>query len=323
MSMRTRRLGKTELNLTTVGLGTWAIGGPWQFGWGPQQDDESIGAIVEALEDGINWIDTAPVYGCGHSEEVVGLALKQTSQKVYLATKCGLLWDEKREKVNCLKKNSVLKECDDSLRRLGVDVIDLYQMHWPEPEADMEEGWEAMNLLKEQGKVRYVGVSNCSIEQMKRMQRIAAIDSLQPPYSMMHRGIEDKIIRFCRENNIGIVVYSPMQRGLLTGKFDHEKLKQLAPDDHRHRSADFQEPRFSAALELVDRLKPLTQRKECSLAQLSIAWTLRWPEVTSAIVGARRSDQIAETSRAMNVELSELDIREIESYLNDFESKVS
>ena len=320
--MRTKQLGYTDLKLTTVGLGTWAMGGPWQFGWGPQDDGEAIAAILRALENGINWIDTAPVYGLGHSEELLGKALKQTSMKPFIATKCGLLWNEKREKVSCLKRESIRKECHASLKRLGVDVIDLYQIHWCEPDEDIEQAWEEMARLADQGKVRYIGVSNFNVEQIKRIQKIAPVASLQPPYSMLHREVEDELLGCCAENNIGVVTYSPMQRGLLTGKFSPERLSALPLDDHRRRSPDFHEPKFSATLELVDQLRNIAERNGRTLAQLAISWVLRRSEVTAAIVGARRSDQIDETTPASDWILADEDIEEIEQLLAKRQEKI-
>ncbi|MFQ6035908.1 MAG: aldo/keto reductase [Sedimentisphaerales bacterium] len=320
--MQKRRLGNTELNLTTVGLGTWAMGGPWQFGWGPQDDNEAIATILTALDKGINWIDTAPVYGLGHSEELVGKALKQTSPKPLLATKCGLLWNEKKEKVNCLKRESIRKECHASLRRLGVEVIDLYQMHWPEPEQDLEQAWEEMAKLVDEGKVRYIGVSNFNIEQIERIRKIHKVASLQPPYNMLHREVEDGLLQYCAQNNIGVIAYSPMQRGLLTGKFSQERLAALPIDDHRRRNPDFHEPQFAATLELVDKLRPIAQRNGKTLAQLAISWVLRRPEVTAAIVGARRPQQIAETAPASDWNLSEKDSKEIEQLLAERQAKL-
>jgi aryl-alcohol dehydrogenase-like predicted oxidoreductase len=321
--MQKRQLGYTDLKLTTVGLGTWAMGGPWQFGWGQQDDSEAIAAILAALEKEINWIDTAPVYGCGHSEELVGKALKQTRQKPFIATKCGLLWNSKREKVSCLKSKSIREECHASLKRIGVEVIDLYQMHWPEPDEDVEQAWEEMARLAKEGKVRYIGVSNFNIEQIKRIQKITPVASLQPPYSMLHREVEDELFSYCVENNIGIVVYSPMQRGLLTGKFSQERLAGLPADDHRRRMPDFQEPQFSATLQLVDKLRPIAERNGRTLAQLAISWVLRRTEVTAAIVGARRPEQIAETAPASNWTLSQEDIEEIEQLLTERKKKIN
>lgn len=313
--MHVRKLGYTDLELTTVGLGTWAMGGPWLYGWGPQDDNEAIGAVLTALEKGINWIDTAPVYGLGHSEELVGKALKQTSQKPLIATKCGLLWSEQNQRIPCLEAKSIRQECHTSLKKLGVDVIDLYQMHWPQPDEDIEKGWEEMAKLAEEGKVRYIGVSNYSVEQIKRIQKIAPVASLQPPYSMLHREAEDELLSYCAENNIGVVAYSPMQRGLLTGKFSQERLGALSLDDHRRKNPDFQDPQFTATLQFVDELRPIAERNGRTLAQLAISWVLRRPEVTAAIVGARRPEQIVETAPASDWVLSREDIDEIEQLL--------
>lgn len=320
--MQTRNLGNTGLELTTIGLGTWAMGGPWQFGWGPQDDDEAVAAIVKALDTGINWIDTAPAYGLGHSEELIGQALRRTGAKPFIATKCGILWNERKEKVTCLKKRSIRKECHDSLKRLGIDVIDLYQMHWPDPDEDAEEAWEEMVRLKEQGKVRYLGVSNFAVEHLDRVRRIREPVSLQPPYSMLHREAEDELLGYCAANNIGVVAYSPMQRGLLTGKFSRERLAELAVDDHRRRNPDFQEPQFSATMQLVEKLRPIAGRTKRPLAQLAIAWVLRRAEVTAAIVGARRPAQIEETAPAGDWSLGEKDIKEIEVLLAERQAKI-
>jgi len=328
--MRTRRLGNTDLELTVVGLGTWAIGGPWQYGWGPQDENEAIAAILKAIDLGINWIDTAPIYGCGRSEELVGKALKQTKVKPIIATKCSLLWNDKREKIGCLKAESIRKECEESLKRLGVEVIDLYQMHWPDPEKDIEEGWEEMARLQKQGKVRYIGVCNYNTAQLDRIRKIAPVISLQPPYSMIRRGVEAELLPYCAKNNIGVVAYSPMQRGLLTGKFSKKRLSELAPDDHRLKSGDYQEPEFSATLALVDKLRPIAEKNKRTLAQLAVAWVLRRPEVTAAIVGARKPSQIAETASVAGPEsgeagwiLSKNDIAEIEKLLAERENKLA
>ena len=321
--MQKRQLGNTALKLTTVGLGTWAMGGPWQFGWGPQNDDEAIAAILTALDKGINWIDTAPVYGLGHSEELVAKALRQTKHKPYIATKCGLLWNEKREKVPCLKSKSIRKECQQSLKRLAVDVIDLYQMHWPDPQEDIEQAWGEMAKLADEGKVRYIGVSNFNVGQIERIRNIYPVASLQPAYSMLHREVEDKLLEYCAQLNIGVIAYSPMQRGLLTGKFTHERLASLAPDDHRRSNPDFQEPRFSTTLELVEHLKKIAKRNRKTCAQLAISWVLRRSEVTTAIVGARRPEQVAETVQASGWNLSRKDIAEIEQLLDAFQKKAT
>jgi len=321
--MQIRQLGYTDLKLTTVGLGTWAMGGPWQFGWGPQDDDEAVAAIPAALETGINWIDTAPVYGLGHSEELVGKALKQTSQKPIIATKCGLLWNEKKEKVSCLKSQSIREECHASLKRLGIEIIDLYQMHWPEPDEDIEQAWEEMATLVQEGKIRFLGVSNFNVEQIKRLQKIHPVASLQPPYSMLHREVEDELLDYCAQNNIGVVAYSPMQRGLLTGKFSQERLANLPVDDHRRRNPDFHEPQFTVTLELVEQLRPIAERNGKTLAQLSISWVLRRPEVTAAIAGARRPGQILETAPASDWDLSKEDIEQIEQLLAERQAKLN
>jgi len=313
--MQTRHLGKTDMRLTPVGLGTWALGGPWEYGWGPQDDEEAVGAILEALDQGVNWIDTAPAYGLGHSEELVGRALRQTRHKPYIATKCGILWNERKEKVVHLKRDSIRRECHDSLRRLGVERIDLYQMHWPDPDPDIEEAWEEMARLQKEGKVRCIGVSNFSVAQMERVAKIHTISSLQPPYSMLRRDAERELLGYCAKHGIGVVVYSPMQRGLLTGKFDYERLAALAPDDHRRRVADFQEPQFSATMELVEGLRKIAQRNGRTVAQLAVSWVLRRPEVTAAIVGARRPGQIVETAPASDWNLGKEETEEIEKLL--------
>jgi len=321
--MRTRRLGNTDLELTVVGLGTWAMGGPWQYGWGPQDEGEAIAAILKAIDLGINWIDTAAIYGCGRSEELLGMALKKTKIRPIIATKCSLLWNEKKEKIGCLKAESIRKECEDSLKRLGVEVIDLYQMHWPDPEKDIEEGWGEMARLQKQGKVRYIGVCNYNTTQLDRIRKISAVASLQPPYNMNNRGVEKDLLGYCEKNNIGVVTYSPMQRGLLTGKFSKKRLSELAPDDHRLKSGDYQEPEFSATLALVDKLRPIAERNKRTLAQLAIAWVLRRPEVTSAIVGARKPSQIAETAPAADWQLTKNDIAEIEKLLAERKNKLA
>jgi aryl-alcohol dehydrogenase-like predicted oxidoreductase len=320
--MRTKRLGNTDLELTVVGLGTWAMGGSWQYGWGPQDEGEAIAAILKAIDLGINWIDTAPIYGCGRSEELLGIALKKIKSKPIIATKCSLLWNDKKEKINCLKPDSIRKECEASLKRIGVDVIDLYQMHWPDPDNEIEAAWEEMARLQKQGKVRYIGACNYNVVQLDRVRKVAPAASLQPPYNMNNRGIEKDLLGYCAKNNIGIVAYSPMQRGLLTGKFSKKYLATLAPDDHRLKSGDYQEPEFSATLALVDKLRPIAERNKRTLAQLAIAWVLRRPEVTSAIVGARKPSQIEETAPAADWVLSKTDIAEIEKLIAERENKL-
>ncbi|MBN2181367.1 MAG: aldo/keto reductase [Sedimentisphaerales bacterium] len=319
--MQKRKLGKTDLVLTTVGLGTWAIGGPWEFGWGPQDDDEAVGAIIAALDSGINWIDTAPAYGLGHSEELVAKALKQTDHKPIIATKCGIPWNEKKEQAACLKKESIRTECHNSLKRLDLEVIDLYQIHWPTPDQDVEEAWEEMLKLRDEGKVRYLGVSNFNIEQLERIGKTEPAVSLQPPYSMLHREVENELLDYCAQNEMGVLAYSPMQRGLLTGKFSPQRLASLAPDDHRKRHPDFQEPRFGATLKLVEQLKKIAEHSGKTCAQLAISWVLRRDEVTAAIVGARKPSQIIETAPASDWNLSDEDIQEIEKLLAEYVTK--
>lgn len=316
--METRKLGYSDLQLTPVGLGTWAIGGGDNpYGWGPQDDQDSIATIRRALDLGINWIDTAAGYGKGHSEEVVGQAIAGRRDEVIIATKCGILWQEDGSDIyGHLKADSIRREVEASLRRLQVEVIDLYQIHWPMPDEDIEEGWGTIAELVKEGKVRYGGVSNFSVDQLKRVQAIHPIASLQPPYSMLARDIEPEIMPFCAENNIGIVVYSPMQAGLLTGKMTKERVAQLPDDDWRKaKSPQFQEPELSLNLALVEELRPLAERNSRSLAELAIAWVLRRPEVTSAIVGARRPSQIEQTVGAGEWSLSAEEIAEIEALL--------
>ncbi len=317
--MHTRQLGTSDLHLTTVGLGTWAHGGSgWRFAWGPQDDRESIAAIHRALDLGINWIDTAAVYGFGHAETVLGRALRERSDRheVIVATKCGRVWDEGNPMpYGRLTAASVRRECEDSLRRLGIDVIDLYQIHWPDPEADIEEAWTTIAELIEEGKVRYGGVSNFNVDQMERVRRIHPITSLQPPYSMLRRDVEAEVLPYCARHGIGVIAYSPMQAGLLTGKFSKATVERLPEDDWRKRSPFFTEPQLSVNLALVEKLRPIAERHGRTLPQLAIAWVLRRPEVTAAIVGARRPAQIEETAPAGDWRLGEEDIAEIDALL--------
>ena len=313
--MRTRRLGQSDLDLTVIGLGTWAIGGPWQFGWGAQDDADSIRTILKALDTGINWIDTAPIYGCGHSEYIVGLALRETSDRPFVATKCGLVWNDKRQKINCLDYDSIIQECEDSLIRLGVEVIDLYQLHWPVPDEKIEEAWSAMAKLIEQGKVRHLGGSNFNLDQLNRVSNMHPVSSMQNPYSMLRREIEDEVIPHCGNNNVGMLAYSPMGKGLLTGKFSSSHLETLSPDDHRLNDALFTGQAFEKNLAIVDALKPIAARHDKTLAQLAVAWVLRNDAVTAAIVGARKEKQIEETVGAGDWVLGEDDIAEIETIL--------
>jgi aryl-alcohol dehydrogenase-like predicted oxidoreductase len=313
--VRTKKLGNTDLELTTVGLGTWAFGGPWQWGWGPQDDDDSVRTLRAALDNGINWLDTAPIYGHGRSEEVIGMALEDIADKPIVATKCGLLWDQANETINCLKAESIRKECHQSLKRLRIETIDLYQIHWPSPEEDIEQGLAEMVKLQQQGKIRYIGVSNFTDEQIRRAQKVADIVSLQPPYNMLRRDTEKELLPYCEKNNIGVVAYSPMQRGLLTGKFSAERVANLPEGDHRKNNPDFKEPAFSATLELVENLKPIAERNGITLAQLAVSWVLSRKEVTAAIVGARKPEQPKETAPASDVDLSPETIEEIEELL--------
>ncbi|MCA9213586.1 MAG: aldo/keto reductase [Planctomycetales bacterium] len=314
--MRKRALGASGLELTTIGIGTWAIGGgDWKFGWGQQDESEAIAAIIRGIELGINWIDTAAVYGNGQSEVLVGRALKQLTSKPIVATKFGRVIQPDGSISAIIKRESVIAECEASLRRLDVEAIDLYQMHWPEPDADIEEAWQTMIDLKTQGKVRNIGVSNHSPEQMARLHAMHPVASLQPPYNMFARGIEDKTLSFCGENGIGVVCYSPMCKGLLTGKFSADRAAILDETDHRSRDPKFKSPLLEVNLSCVDRLRPIAERAGKTLAQLSIAWTLRRPEVTSAIVGARRPDQIEDTAVAGDWELSDQETAEVESAL--------
>jgi len=322
--MRTKRLGNTDLELTAVGLGTFAIGGPdWDAGWGPQDDHDSITAIQKALDVGINWIDTAPVYGLGKAEEMVCEALRGVKEKPIIATKLGLVWDENRAISHRLKKESVRKEVEASLERLGIDAIDLYQIHWPIPDEDLEEAWTEMAALVEEGKVRYIGVSNCSVEQMERLQSILPVASLQPSYSMIIRDIEKDILPYCGTKNIGVIPYSPMQRGLLTGKYTKESIQKLDRKDHRLGEPYFQEPEFSVNLHFVDQLKPIAARNGRSLAQLAIAWVLRKPEVTAAIVGVRRPSQVDEIVKAGDWILSKDDTNEIDKLLKERDEELN
>lgn len=311
-----RKLGNSDLHLTALGIGAWAIGGAgWAFSWGDQDDNESVAAIHAGLDAGLNWIDTAAVYGLGHSEEVVGQALKGRSKKPYIFTKCERAWNDERKIVPSLKAASIRKECEDSLRRLQVDVIDLYQVHWPEPDADLEEGWTEMARLKEEGKVRSIGVSNFSVDQMKRAMKIAPITSLQPPYSMLVRKIEPEILPFVKANGIGTIVYSPMRAGLLAGKMTRERAESLPANDWRSRDKDFQEPNLTRNLALVDLLVKIGERHGKAPGEVALAWALHNPAVTAAIVGLRKPDQVNGTVGALDFKISDADMGEIETFL--------
>ena len=317
--MHTRQFGKTELQITPLGLGTWAIGGGnWEFAWGEQDDKESISTIHRALELGINWVDTAAVYGLGHSEEIVGQALKEYGgERPYVFTKCSQVWNDKREVSHSLKADSIRREAENSLRRLQVEAIDLYQMHWPSPEADIEEGWGAMAQLKKEGKVRYIGASNFNVEQMQRAERIAPIDSLQPPYSLIHPDVEKDVLRYCEQQNIGVIVYSPMMSGLLTGTMTSERVQNMPDDDWRKRDPDFQEPRLSRNLALADLLSDIGFPHNMPPGAVAVAWALRNPEVTGAIVGGRHPQQIEEIIPAAEFRLSESELEQINKFLQE------
>ena len=316
--MQSVRFGRTDMEITRIGFGSWAIGGGgWRAAWGPQDDDEAVGAIRRAVELGMNWIDTAAVYGLGHSEKLVARALKGVSDRPYVFTKCSQVWDESGNISNNLKQDSVKRECEESLSRLQVEAIDLYQIHWPRPDEDIEEGWEAMAELKEEGKVRHIGVSNFDVEQMERIREIAPVETLQPPYNMLKRGIEDEILPYCQENDIGVIAYSPMRSGLLTGKMSPERVANLPADDWRRNSSDFQEPRLSRNLELVSLLEEIGVEHGRSPGEVAIAWTLRHQAVTAAIVGGRRPDQVDGIIGADDFRLSDDELDRIEAFLTE------
>jgi len=315
--LETRQLGTTDLNFTTMGLGTWAIGGPWDWGWSKQSDEDSIATIQHAIDLGINWLDTAPCYGLGHSEEIVGKAVKGRRDRVLIATKCGLVWDDRASgKVRgWLKSDSVRREVEASLRRLAVDVIDLYHIHFPDPDEDIEHAWNEMNKMVDEGLVRYVGVSNFNPAQVDRVRRMHPVASHQPPYSMLQRDIENELLPYCSDSGIGVIVYGPLQAGLLTGKFTRDKVSALAPDDWRNRSEHFRGKQLTRNLIVVDQLRPVAADLGLTLAQLAIAWTLRRPEVTSAIVGARTPDQIEQTVVGADAQIPDETAAEIEKIL--------
>lgn len=297
--MQRNKLGWTDLELTRVGLGTWAIGGgDWTFAWGSQDDDQSIVTIHAALDEGINWIDTAAVYGLGHSEEMVGKAIAGLAEKPIIATKCGRRWTADGQIYGDLSTDSIIQEAEASLRRLNIETIDLYQIHWPDPPEAIEEAWKAIGLLIDAGKVRYAGVSNFSPSQMGSVQSLHPVASLQPPYSMLNRKVEDETLGFCADHDIGVIAYSPMQKGLLTGKVTEAWVDLLPDDDHRRRDSQFQPPELAANMALAEGLSRLATESGHTAAQLAIAWVLRRPEVSAAIVGARRPDQIKETAEA-------------------------
>jgi aryl-alcohol dehydrogenase-like predicted oxidoreductase len=313
--MQTRRLGASDLQITPIGVGAWAMGGGgWQFAWGAQDDDESIAAIHAALDKGINWIDTAAIYGLGHSEEVVGKALAGRSGKPLVFTKCGIVWDERREPNRTIQPESIRKEVEQSLRRLQVDVIDLYQIHWPEPDNLVEAAWTTMAQLQQEGKVRYIGVSNFNVDQMRRAQAIAPITSLQPPYSMISPEIEKEILPFTQANNIGVIVYSPMKSGLLSGAMTRARIAAMPDDDFRQRTPNFKEPLLSRNLELAGLLATIGRRHGRTAGEVAIAWTLRHPGVTGAIVGMRSAKQVDGVIGAADFRLATEELAEIEQF---------
>lgn len=315
--MQTRQLGNSDLQITPLGIGAWAMGGGgWQFAWGPQDDDASVRAIHAALDAGLNWIDTAAVYGLGHGEEVVGRALEGLSRKPYVFTKCARVWGEDRQIRKSLKRDSVRRECEESLKRLKVDAIDLYQIHWPEPDEEVEEGWETLVRLKEEGKVRWIGVSNFSTAHMERVSAIETPASMQPPYNILRRQIEGDQLAFCKAHNVGVLVYSPMQSGLLSGRMTKERLAAMPADDHRQRTPYFQEPQFSRNLALVELMREIGGRHGRTPGEVAIAWTLRLPEITAAIVGIRSVEQVAGVIGAAEFRLTEAEVAELEAFLS-------
>jgi aryl-alcohol dehydrogenase-like predicted oxidoreductase len=310
--MKTKKLGKTGLNISKIGLGTWAIGNK---DWGHQKDEDSISTIECALELGLNWIDTAPSYGCGYSEEVIGNTIKE-SNKPYISTKCGTLWDKDGIFFSHIKKKSIYSEVEDSLKRLKLDAIDLYQIHWPKPKEDVEEAWRTVADLVKDGKVRYAGVSNFNAEQIQKIQKIHPVSFVQVPYNMLERGIEKELLSYCHKNNLGVIVYGSMRRGTLTDKFTKEWVKNLSEDDHRSTNWRFKEPELSANLELNKDLRNIAKENNITLSQLAISWVLRRPEITAVIVGARHPYQIKETALAGDINLSKKEIGNIELLLN-------
>lgn len=315
-SLSLRTLGNSDLQITPIGFGAWAIGGGgWQYGWGAQDDNDSIDAIHRALDLGINWIDTAAVYGLGHSEEIVGRAVKSSSHKPYIFTKCSMRWHADRSIYNSLKAASLAEEVEASLRRLEVEAIDLYQIHWPNPDGEIEEGWEALSRLREQGKLRWIGVSNFNVEQMKRAMKIAPITSLQPPYSMLRRAIEAEILPFAQANGIGVINYSPMLSGLLAGKMTPERIAALPGDDWRRKNVEFSEPRLSRNMRLVELLRAIGSEHGVTPGVVAVAWTLHNPAITAAIVGGRGPRQVEETAAALSFRLTDEEYAKINAFL--------
>jgi aryl-alcohol dehydrogenase-like predicted oxidoreductase len=312
--MQKKQLGNSDMELTPIGIGAWAMGGGgWAYSWGPQDDAESIAAIHAALDHGVNWIDTAAVYGLGHSEEVVARAIQGRANKPFVFTKCERPWDENRQIQRILKRDSIRRECEGSLRRLKTDVIDLYQIHWPDPDEDLEEAWETLVRLREEGKARWIGVSNCNVAQMKRCGAIAPLTSLQPPYSAVSPEVREAELPYCLEEGIGVIVYSPMKSGLLTGTMTRERLAALPEDDFRRQAVAFQEPNLTRNLALADVMRQIGARHGRSAGEVAIAWTLDNPAVTAAIVGMRSAEQVAGVVGAMDFRLPPAEIAEIDA----------
>ena len=314
--METKTLGNSDLRITPVGFGTWAVGGDWEFGWGPQDDGQSVAAIHRALELGMNWIDTAAAYGLGHSEEVVARALQGwRGQRPYVFTKCGRIWNAQGKVDYSLRRESIRRECEASLRRLKTDLIDLYQIHWPADDINETiEGWTTLLALQMEGKVRWVGLCNASVEEMEKLQRVAHITSLQPPYSLIRRDVETAQLPWCEKENVGVIVYSPMASGLLTGKMTRQRIGALPKTDWRTRNDQFKEPKLSENLKLVDRLRTVGRQRGRSPGEVAIAWTLRNPAVTGAIVGARNPKQVDGIIGAIDFRLTTSEIEEIEGH---------
>ncbi len=313
--MRLNQLGSSNLWLTRIGFGAWAIGGAdWAFSWGPQDDADSIAAIHRAIDLGVNWIDTAAVYGLGHSEEVVGKAVKSASVKPFIFTKCGMVWNEKREIARTLLQ--IRREVEESLRRLQVEAIDLYQIHWPVEDKDLEQAWTTMAALKQEGKVRFIGVSNFSVAQMQRCIKIAPITSLQPPYSMLNRAAEAEILPFCLNHDIGVINYAPMHSGLLTGAMTKERVANFPADDFRRNAKNYQEPLLSRNLAIADFLKEIGARHGVSAGVVAIAWTLANPAISAAIVGGRNAAQVDGVFPAASFHLSDAEMQEIQAFLD-------
>ena len=316
-----RTLGDSDLQITAIGFGAWAIGGGnWEFGWGPQDDKKSIAAIHRALDLGINWIDTAAIYGLGHSEEIVGRAIKSSGHTPLIFTKCSMRWNKGRSIYRSLKAASLQEELENSLRRLGVETIDLYQIHWPNPAEEIEEGWETLARFKAEGKVRWIGVSNFSVEQMERVQKIAPITSLQPPYSMLRRAIEKEILPFARGKGIGVINYSPMLSGLLTGKMTAERIAAFPEDDWRRRNVEFSEPNLSRNLRLVELLRTIGNGHNVTAGVIAVAWTLHNSAITAAIVGGRSAAQVEESAAALQFRMSDDEYAQISKFLADSEA---